>query len=120
VKVPFFLQPLKTPVLAQVTNVEGLMVLLMKQRNGLAWTRDDKVQLVGHLKRLAAVLPALAVFSLPGGTLLLPVLAWFLDRRKKKKPRPGAAEATGGQPDAADAAAAQEAPGPAELQAPPS
>jgi hypothetical protein len=36
------------------------------------------------LKSVAASLPMLAVFTLPGGMLFLPLLAWHLDRRKRK------------------------------------
>jgi hypothetical protein len=94
-RVPFILVPLKKMVLDQVTTVEGLMRLLMKERNGVPWTPDDKTQLCGHLRTLAASLPALAVFSLPGGALLLPALAWLVDRRKKKRPgAPGAPAVT--------------------------
>lgn len=84
-RVPFFLAPLKNMILAQVTNVEGLMQLLMKQRNGIPWTADDKVRLLAHLRVLAGSVPALAVFAFPGGALLLPALAFFLDRRRRKK-----------------------------------
>ncbi len=84
-RTPSFLAPLKKMLLAQVTNVEGLMQLLMKQRNGVPWTGEDRRLLVLHLRTLAASLPALAVFSLPGGVVLLPALAWLLDRRLRKK-----------------------------------
>jgi hypothetical protein len=98
-RVPSFLAPLKKMMLDQVTNVEGLMRLLMKERNGVPWTREDKIQLRSHLRTLGASLPALLVFSLPGGALLLPPLAWFLDRRKKKRPdAPGVPVAPGHPP----------------------
>jgi hypothetical protein len=94
-RVPFILVPLKKMVLDQVTTVEGLMRLLMKERNGVPWTPEDKAQLRGHLRTLSGSVPALAVFSLPGGALLLPARAWLVDRRKKKRPgAPGAPAVT--------------------------
>ena len=79
-----FLLPLKRMWLQSVLSVHGLMQLLMKQRNGAHWTPDDRREIRRYLRELGALTPALALFSLPGGTLLLPVLAWFLDRRRAK------------------------------------
>ncbi len=100
-RAPFFLAPLKNMILALVMNVEGLMQLLMKQRNGVPWTAEDKALLLPRLRTLAGSLPALAVFSLPGGAVLLPALAWLLDRRRRKKRATApAAEAPVGRPAA--------------------
>jgi hypothetical protein len=65
--------------------IQEFMQLLMKPRNGMRWSREDKVALRTHLRSLATSLPFLAIFTLPGGTLLLPLLAWHLDRRKKRQ-----------------------------------
>lgn len=84
-KVPFFLLPLKRLYLEQIVQVNGLMALLMKQRNGAAWTGEERRQLLAVLRGMAISIPLLAVFSLPGGSILLPALAWFLDRRKSRQ-----------------------------------
>ena len=63
------------------------MQLLMKPRNGMPWTAEDRIALRLHLKRLAQTLPILGLFSLPGGSFLLPLLALFLDRRKERNRR---------------------------------
>ena len=72
----------------EITQVRGLMALLMKQRNHQRWTAEDKVELVRHLKRLWKLSPYLVVIALPGGLLMLPVLAWCLDRRRRSRNDP--------------------------------
>jgi Mg2+/citrate symporter len=81
---PAFLAELKAMGLRDVYHIQGFMSLLMKPRNGMPWTPEDKAAIRLHLKSVAASLPMLAVFTLPGGMLLLPLLAWHLDRRKRK------------------------------------
>ena len=80
---PAFLLQLKAIGLQDLYHIQGFMRLLMKRRNGMPWTTEDKQELRGHLKSVGDTLPYLAVFSLPGGLLLLPLLAWFMDRRKR-------------------------------------
>ncbi|HEX9445273.1 MAG TPA: hypothetical protein VGA73_14205 [Candidatus Binatia bacterium] len=78
---------LKESVLREVLAIKGLMRLLMKRRNtGDAWTREEKAEIKGRLKALSRTIPFLLIFCLPGGSLLLPVLASVLDRRKLHRP----------------------------------
>jgi hypothetical protein len=81
---PAFLVELKAIGLRDLYHIQGFMRLLMKPRNGMRWTAEDKAEIRLHLRSVAASLPMLAVFSLPGGMLLLPFLAWYLDRRKQR------------------------------------
>jgi hypothetical protein len=81
---PAFLVELKAMGLKDLYHIQGFMRLLMKPRNGMPWTAEDKAEIRLHLRSVAASLPMLAVFTLPGGMLLLPFLAWHLDRRKRK------------------------------------
>jgi hypothetical protein len=71
-------------LLNEVVQIEGFMRLLMKRRNGNPWTVEERRALAQHLNALAKAVPALIIFSLPGGMVLLPALAWFLDRRRDK------------------------------------
>jgi cob(I)alamin adenosyltransferase len=74
----------KKLILEQVLAVKGLIQLLMKQRNtNQEWTREEIKEIKKHLKNISKVVPALLVFLLPGGSLLLPFLAEILDRRKE-------------------------------------
>jgi hypothetical protein len=54
----------------------------MKARNKQRWTREDRAELRMHLQRLSNISPYLIVLALPGSFLLLPLLAWWLDRRR--------------------------------------
>ena len=69
----------------EIVQVRGLMPLLMKPRNGERWTGEDKQELRAHLRRLSSISRYLVVLAMPGGVLLLPVLAWWLDRRRSRE-----------------------------------
>ena len=62
------------------------MQLLMKMRNTDGpWTREERKEIKGHLKNIAKIIPAVAIFALPGGSFLLPILAEAIDRRKTRR-----------------------------------
>lgn len=69
-------------LVADLASMRGLMPLLMKHRNGGQWTREEKTELLMQLRILSRVSPALLLLLLPGSALLLPVYAWWLDRRR--------------------------------------
>ena len=69
-------------ILSEVVQVKDLMPLLMKQRNQQRWTREDKAQLRLQMRRLTSISPYLVVLVMPGGFFVLPVIAWWLDRRR--------------------------------------
>ena len=70
---------------AEILHARGLMPLLMKPRNGQRWTLEEKQQLVGHFRRLSSLSSYLVVLVMPGGMLILPALAWWLDRRRNQR-----------------------------------
>ncbi len=72
-------------MLEEFVQVKGLMPLLMKPRNKLRWSKEDKRELTEHLKRLSNLSPYIAVVVLPGGFAMLPILAWWLDRRRVRR-----------------------------------
>ena len=74
--------------IADVVQMRGLMPLLMKHRNGGTWTSDEKAELLQQLRILSRISPYLLFLLLPGSALLLPVYAWWLDRRRKARPKP--------------------------------
>lgn len=76
----------KELILNEAREIQGFMDLLMKQRNtGSGWTKAEKAQLKRYIARLATYVPVLFVFLLPGGFVLIPILAEVLDRRKHRR-----------------------------------
>lgn len=69
-------------ILTELLAMRGLMPLLMKTRNGGRWTPAERLELVAHLRRLSNLSPYLLFLLLPGSALLLPLYAWWLDRRR--------------------------------------
>jgi hypothetical protein len=72
-------------LLAEAVQVKGLMPLLMKHRNGQRWTTEERAELRAHFRRLSELSPYLVVVVLPGAPLTLPLLAWWLDRRRQHR-----------------------------------
>ena len=79
----------KKHLLSEIIQVKGLMPLLMKPRNKQRWTPEDRAELRVHLRRLSNISPYLIVLALPGSFLMLPALAWWLDRRRNRQRSPG-------------------------------
>jgi len=76
----------KQAILMEVLSITGLMQMLMKIRNtDERWTREERKEIKIHLRNIAKIIPTVAIFFLPGGSLLLPVLAEALDRRKTRR-----------------------------------
>lgn len=72
-------------ITAQFIKVRGLMPLLMKRRNGGRWTPEERAELAHQLQALAHLSPYLVVLAMPGSFVVLPVLAWWLDRRRLQR-----------------------------------
>lgn len=69
-------------ILAELVTIKGLMPLLMRHRNGGAWTGAERSELHAQLRAIAHVSPYMVVLLLPGSFAILPVMAWWLDRRR--------------------------------------
>jgi hypothetical protein len=72
-------------ILAEVLRLRGLMPLLMKHRNGGQWTAAEREDLHEQMRALSRLSPYLFVMVLPGSFVVLPVLAWWLDRRRGRR-----------------------------------
>ena len=77
-------------LLAELSQIKGLMPILMRRRNKQRWTREELAEIRAHLRRISKLSPYLLMIVMPGGFAALPVLAWWLDRRRKRD-RGGAA-----------------------------
>lgn len=73
-------------VLTELMATRGVMPLLMKVRNGEQWSPAEREELHGHLRRMAHLSPYLIALVMPGSVILLPAYAWWLDRRRLKRP----------------------------------
>ena len=69
----------------ELVLIKGAWPLLMKQRNGGKWTPEDKERLQIMLRSASSVSPYLFIWALPGSVLLLPFLAWYLDKRRRNQ-----------------------------------
>lgn len=79
-------------LLAEMVQVKGLMPVLMKRRNKQQWTREDMAEIRAQVRRLQKLSPYLVVIVMPGGFAVLPVLAWWLDRRRGRRGAAGAGQ----------------------------
>ncbi len=70
---------------AEMSQVSGLMPILMRRRNKQHWTSAELAEIRAHLRRIAKLSPYLVVIVMPGGFAVLPVLAWCLDRRRLRR-----------------------------------
>ena len=75
----------KIRIRAEIAQVPGLMTLLMKPRNGQKWSKADHADLRTQIRRLSRLGLYFATAVIPGTTLTLPLLAWWLDRREGKR-----------------------------------
>lgn len=75
----------KNRLRTELSQIKGAIPLLMKPRNGLKWTPQDRRELQRMLRAASAVYPYLIIWALPGSVLLLPFLAWHLDARRKQR-----------------------------------
>lgn len=65
-----------TPKIKQeIFESREMTILMWKYARGKGLTDDEKTKVADQIKDLARVIPALGVFALPGGALLLPLFA---------------------------------------------
>ena len=67
----------------EFSQVRGFIPILMKRRNGGKWSEEDRAMLQRNLRALSNLSPYLIPLIMPGGILMLPLLAWWLDYRRK-------------------------------------
>jgi hypothetical protein len=71
-------------LLSEMVQVRGLMPILMRRRNKQKWSPEELDEIRAHLIRLSKLSPYLVIIVMPGGFAVLPVLAWWLDRRRNR------------------------------------
>ncbi len=66
---------------SELNQVRGLIPLLMKHRNGGQWSEDERATLLRDLRALRHLSPYLIPILMPGGVFMLPLVAYWVDRR---------------------------------------
>ena len=72
-------------LIGEMVQVKNLMPILMRRRNKQQWSKEELAEIRAHLRRLSKLSPYLVVIVMPGGFAMLPVLAWWLDRRRIRR-----------------------------------
>ena len=67
-------------------NAVGKIARLWNPRNMRRWTSEEHAGSGVLLRRLSNLSPYLIVLALPGSVLMLPVLGWWLNRRRNQRP----------------------------------
>ncbi len=69
----------------ELEQARGVIPLLMKHRNGGKWSAEERAELLRELRALGYLSPYLIPLLMPGGFLLLPLVAWWMDFRERKR-----------------------------------
>ena len=72
-------------LIGEMVQGKNLMPILMRRRNKQQWSNEELAEIRAHLRRLSKLSPYLVVIVMPGGFAMLPVLAWWLDRRRVRR-----------------------------------
>ena len=73
----------KTRLKRELATLRGSLVWLVRQRRQGHWTAHEREHLRSVMRSASSVSPYLLIWVVPGSLLLLPFLAWFIDRRRK-------------------------------------
>ncbi len=69
----------------ELSQAQDLFPILMKHRNGQRWSTEERAALLRDLRALSNLSPYLIPLLLPGGVFMLPLVAWWMDHRRKKR-----------------------------------
>lgn len=70
---------------SELHQARGLIPLLMKRRNGGQWSREERASLLRDLRALSGLSPYLIPILMPGGIFMLPLIAYWMDRRRSQR-----------------------------------
>lgn len=71
----------------ELATMRGSVAWLLRQRRQGRWSAEERERLRGVMRSASAVSPYLLVWAVPGSLLLLPFMAWFIDRRRTARER---------------------------------
>lgn len=71
----------------ELATMRGSVMWLLRQRRQGRWSAEERERLRGVMRSASSVSPYLLVWAVPGSLLLLPFMAWFIDRRRTARER---------------------------------
>ena len=77
----------KSRLAREVATMKGSVVWLVQQRRQGNWTAAERAHLRDVMRSASSVSPYLFVWVVPGSMLILPFMAWYLDRQRKRRER---------------------------------
>ena len=75
----------KSRLQREIATMKGSVVWLVQQRRQGNWTADERSHLRKVMRSASSVSPYLFIWVIPGSMLILPFMAWFLDRQRKRR-----------------------------------
>lgn len=77
----------KSRLRREMATMKGSVVWLVQQRRQGNWNAAEREHLRSVMRSASSVSPYLFVWVIPGSMLILPFLAWFMDRQRKRRER---------------------------------
>lgn len=77
----------KSRLKREMATMKGSVVWLVQQRRQGNWDATERAHLRDVMRSASSVSPYLFIWVIPGSMLLLPFMAWFLDKQRKRRER---------------------------------
>lgn len=77
----------KSRLKREMATMKGSVVWLVQQRRQGNWSAQERTHLREVMRSASSVSPYLFIWVIPGSMLLLPFMAWFLDKQRKRRER---------------------------------
>lgn len=77
----------KSRLRREIATMKGSVVWLVQQRRQGTWSAEERGHLRDVMRSASSVSPYLFIWVIPGSMLLLPFMAWFLDKQRKRRER---------------------------------
>jgi hypothetical protein len=75
----------KSRLKREMATMKGSVAWLVQQRRQGNWTAAERAHLRDVMRSASSVSPYLFIWVIPGSMLLLPFMAWFLDKQRKRR-----------------------------------
>ena len=77
----------KSRLRREIATMKGSVVWLVQQRRQGTWSAEERAHLRDVMRSASSVSPYLFIWVIPGSMVLLPFMAWFLDKQRKRRER---------------------------------